>query len=246
MSKSLPSPALVVRANGGQAFFEAKFRLGGRQIKRRIGPAWLDRDPVSGRWVGRRGRVAEGFYDDRRAHAAAAEIVRRELAEDARRDEAARDRRARAVNFGELAHAYLRWLEDVKGAKPSTLRDHRSMLAEPAVPKKRGNGVTTGHIMARLGDRPAAKITTREIEDLLATVSTSGVSARTVNKHRALVSAIFNYGARESTFNLPANPAHAVDKRREPHRAPLAFSTASRRSRSSHARLSTACIGHRG
>ena len=46
---------------------------------------------------------------------------------------------------------------------------------------------------------------------------------RTVNKHRAVVSAIFNYGMRESTFDLPANPALAADKRREPHRGALVY-----------------------
>jgi hypothetical protein len=39
--------------------------------------------------------------------------------------------RRRGVTFRELAHEYLRWLEDVKDAKPSTLRDDRILLAEP-------------------------------------------------------------------------------------------------------------------
>ena len=65
--------------------------------------------------------------------------------------------------------------------------------------------------MASLGDRPAAKITTREIEAMLAEVAATGVSPRSVNLHRALVSAIFNYGRKDSTFALPANPAAAAD-----------------------------------
>ena len=97
------------------------------------------------------------------------------------------------------------------------------MLAEPGTARKRGEGTLAGHVMGAVGDRPAAKITTREIEDLLATISATGVSARTVNKHRALVSAIFNYGMRASTFGLSTNPAHAADKGREPHRGPLAY-----------------------
>ena len=44
-----------------------------------------------------------------------------------------------------------------------------------------------------------------------------------MNKHRSILSAIFNYGTRESTFNLPANPVRDADKRREPHRGALAF-----------------------
>jgi integrase len=103
------------------------------------------------------------------------------------------------------------------------LLSHRSVLAERGVPYRRGEGVTLGHIMAALGDQPAARVTVREVEALLAEVSASGASARTVNKHRAIVSAIFNYGARESTFNLPSNPARGADKRREPHRGALVY-----------------------
>ena len=77
--------------------------------------------------------------------------------------------------------------------------------------------------MAALGDRPAAKITTREVEALLATVSATGVSPRTVNKHRAVISAAFNYGCRASTFGLPANPASEADKRREPQPGALVY-----------------------
>jgi hypothetical protein len=36
-----------------------------------------------------------------------------------------------------------------------------------------------------------------------------------VNKARQLISAIFNYGMRPSTYGLPANPAAYADRRRE-------------------------------
>jgi hypothetical protein len=113
----------------------------------------------------------------------------------------------------------------VRGAKPSTLVGHRSVLAEPGIPYKRGKGTTAGHVMAALGDRPAAKITTREIEDLLARVSETGASPRTVNKHRNVIAAIFNYGRKPSTYALAGNPASAADRRREPHPAALVFYT---------------------
>jgi hypothetical protein len=48
--------------------------------------------------------------------------------------------------------------------------------------------------MAALGDRPAAAITTREVEALPASVARTGVTSRTVNEVRAVGSAIFNYG----------------------------------------------------
>ena len=77
--------------------------------------------------------------------------------------------------------------------------------------------------MSALGDRPAREITTREIEDLLRSVSSTGVAPRTVNKVRQLVCAIFNYGMRPSTYGLASNPATYADRRREPERGPLAF-----------------------
>jgi hypothetical protein len=52
----------------------------------------------------------------------------------------AEERRRRGVSFRELAAEYLAGLDDVKGAKPSTLRDHRCLLAEPGQAYRRGRG----------------------------------------------------------------------------------------------------------
>ncbi len=135
----------------------------------------------------------------------------------------AEERRRRGVTFRELAGEYLRWLEDVKGAKPSTLRDHRSLLAEPGQAYRRGAGRSRGLILAALGDRPAREVTTREVEDLLRSIASTGVAPRTVNKARQLICATFNYGMRPSTYGLASNPAQHADRRREPDAAPLAF-----------------------
>jgi integrase len=70
--------------------------------------------------------------------------------------------------------------------------------------------------MAALGDKPAAKIATRDIETLLSAISDTGASPRTTNKYRSIISAVFNYGCKGSTFNLPANPAREADRRRQP------------------------------
>jgi integrase len=66
-------------------------------------------------------------------------------------------------------------------------------------------------------------VTTREVEDLLRSVSSTGVAPRTVNKVRQLICAIFNYGMRPSTYALSTNPVVYADRRREPERGPLAF-----------------------
>ena len=72
MSAQNPTATVFIREQRGQAFYEAFWRYGGKQLKRRLGPAWLDQGlPASG--LARQGRVAEGFLDERRAHVAAAE-----------------------------------------------------------------------------------------------------------------------------------------------------------------------------
>lgn len=210
-----PSPSLVVREHNGQPFYEAKFRYGGTQVKRRIGPAWLERDQLG--WRRRRGRVPDGAFDERRAHVAAAEIVAVYVAGAADEVRRERERQARGITFRELAAAYIAWLRDVKGAKPATLRDHGYMLADPGTRYRRGNGQLLGHVIRAIGNRPARDITTRDVDALLRTVADTGVSARAVNKTRNIIAAAFNYGMRESAFGLPNNPALAADVRREPH-----------------------------
>jgi integrase len=223
MSASNPTASIIVREQRGRPFYEAKFRHDGRQVKRRIGPAWLERDPNGDGWRRHRGRVAEGAYDERTAHVAAAQLVSEYVTEAADLERAEHERRTQGATFREVARAYLRWLEGVRGAKPSTLAGHRSVLAEPGIPYRRGSGVTLGHIMAALGDRPATKITTREIEAVLTTISETGASPRTVNKHRNVIAAVFGYGCKPSTYALSVNPAKGADKRREAHPGALVF-----------------------
>ena len=218
-----PTAAIVIREERGAVYYEAKFRHGGRQIKRRVGPAWLDRDGDG--WRPRHGRVPEGFYDVRRAHVAAAQLVAAHVKESQGHERVERERRSRGVTFREVAHEYLRWLADVKGAKPSTLADYAYMLAEPGVAYKRRTGESAGHIMAALGDLPAAKVSVRDVEAMLATVGATKASARSVNKHRAIVSAVYGYGMKEAAYGLPANPAAGADRRRERRPGALAFYT---------------------
>ena len=209
-----PDASLIVRDHRGSPFYEAKFRHGGRQIKRRIGPAWLERG-ADGEWCRRRGRVPDDCFDERRAHAAAAALVAGFVKETAESADRERERAVAGPTFREVAAAYLGWLRDVKGAKPATLRDHGYVLAEPGAPYKRGKGELLGHVMAAIGDRPAKAITTREVEAMLDAVAETGVSPRAVNKTRNIVSAAFNYAMRESAFALPRNPALSADLRRE-------------------------------
>jgi len=216
------APSLIRVEQRGAVYLEAKFRVNGRQVKRRIGPAWEERGP-SGLWRPRSGRLPDGYFDERRAHAAAAQLVADHLAEAADTERAARERVARRVTFREVAYGYLRWLADVKAAKPSTIKGHGYLLAEPGRPHKRGKRRSAGHIMAAIGDTPAIEVTARDVEGILESTRRTGVTGRTVNEYRALVSAVYGYGMKASTFGLPSNPATHADKRREPHRKRLLF-----------------------
>lgn len=217
-----PDHSLIIRGHRDRAFYEAKFRYQGAPVKRRIGPAWLERDPAGG-WRPRRGRVPDGFYDERRAHIRAAEIVDQAVAELRANTSRRAATEPRPLTFRALAAEYLVWLETVRGARPSTLRQHRSDLAEPDRPYARGRGRTLGHVMRHLGDMPAGEITTGDVERLLAAVAATGSGPRTVNRVRSVVSAVLSYGAR--AHGLKANPAAAADRRREPPPALLVHYT---------------------
>ena len=217
-----PPASLVIRECNGKPFYEAKFRSAGRQVKLRIGRAWLTRNS-SGRWVARAGRVATGCFDERRAHVRAAEIVASYITRAAEAEREELDRRSTPATFRDVAVAYVGWLERVRGAKPATLRQHRCDLAEPGVRYRRGNGETAGRVMRAIGDRPAHLITTEEIDALLQSVADSGVSARTVNRVRDVVRAVFNFGMSSRQFHLGMNPATRTDRRRIPEPGVLVF-----------------------
>lgn len=227
-SDDLPRSWLVVgTARDGALVYEAGWRHREPDgalttMKRRLGPAWLERDE-SGAVQRRRGRIKPGFLDEHAAIVAKDRLVREIESELANRAAAATKAAAAPLTFRDVAHAYLDWVERVRGAKPSTLRDHRYLLAEPGAHHRRGGRTHVGLILGALGDRPAAEVATRDINRLLAGVAASGASPRTVNKHRQLIGAIFSFGCRESTFALPHNPARAADRRAEPERARLDF-----------------------
>jgi integrase len=217
----IPLPQLHVREQGGRYFYEAKFWFQGRQVKRRVGPAWLEADGEGG-YKSRRGRPQQGFYEQRTATTMAAKIVERYVEAEAERDRIAQERKLRGLTFRELAADYLRWMREVKGAKPSTLASHAYDLAEPG-PWRRGTGEARAYVMRAIGDMPAAKIDTSDVEELLAAVAAARVSPRSINRIRSVVSAIFNYGIRHRGF--VKNPVALADKRREPKPGALVFYT---------------------
>src|SRR4029077_15667848 len=92
------------------------------------------------------------------------------------------------------------------------------MCAEPGTPYRRGKGTTKGRIMAAIGDVPAGEVTTEQIEAALAAYARQGVAARSVNKYRQVLCAIFTHALRPdlaARWRVTTNPATAVPRRRE-------------------------------
>jgi hypothetical protein len=179
-------------------------------------------DP-SGGWRKRSGRCPEDWLDERAANNAAiaamaahVKELEEEAAEAARR--AAAERTVRA-----LAHDWLSWLEEVWGAKPSTVKDYRFLLREPGEPFKRSSGVSPGRIMKAFGDRPADEVTPAEVSRFLRELDKEGLTPRNVNKHREVLQSIFTYGCRADTFELATNPVVGTDKRRQAPPAALDY-----------------------
>ncbi len=222
MAAPNPTARPFIRQRATGPFWYAKWSRNGQPVIRALGRAWVEADGNGG-WRRRRGRSPDGALTEVEAAERMLALVREHHAEETLLERNAEERRRRGVSFRELAAEYLSWLDDVKGAKPSTLRDHRCLLAEPGQAYRRGRGSSPGLIMAALGDRPAREVTTREVEELLRTIAATGIAPRTVNKARQLVCAIFNYGMRPSTYALAANPAQHADRRSEPDPATLAF-----------------------
>lgn len=101
----------------GPAWY-AKYRLpDGRQVQKRIGPAWTDR-----------GRPAAGFYTKRTAEAWLAERL-----DEARHGTLPGMVRTGAT-FADAAAEWLRYVERERGRKPSTLDDYRSVVRVHLLP----------------------------------------------------------------------------------------------------------------
>lgn len=219
-AKATSTPAVVVRVGSdGTPFFEAKWRdAERRQMKRRLGRAWVEPD-ADGGWQKRSGRAPDGWLDQRAAHAVAAEKVAE--VEQEREQAALAAAREGVATFRRVAHEWLVWKREVKGGAPSTLRDNALLLREPGEPHRRGQGQAPGRLMRRFGNRPHDEITTREVAKFLRDLDGEGLTPRNVNVHRAVLHSIFAYAMKPDTYALAANPVSGTDKRREPPPAAL-------------------------
>lgn len=190
--------------------------------KRRLGLAWQERD-VEGAWRKRHGRCRAGWLDERAANVAAVAAMDAHARELVDEERARREAAERTVTVRELGTEWLCWLEEVRGAKPSTIADYGFLLREPGLAFRRGERTSAGRIMGALGDRPAAEVTTAEVSRFLRSLDQEGLKPRNVNKHRQVLAAMFTYACRDDTHRLARNPIAGTDKRREDPPAALDY-----------------------
>ena len=229
---SIEQSSLILRprqGSGEKVYWDAQWRYrtaadeSWRFKKQRLGLAWLEPDGAEG-WRKRKGRCREGWLDRRSADIAADRAMKEYAQILVSGEERARQERERSVTVREIASEWLKWLEQVRGSRPSTLRDYETLLREPGQPYKRGKSVSAGRIMATFGDKAAAKVTTKAVTKFLRSLDDAGFTPRNVNKYRQVLQGIFAYACRDDTFALPnGNPVDATDKRREPPPAALDY-----------------------
>ena len=183
--------ALVIREHKGKVFYEAKWRdATGRQVKRRVGEAWLERD-ATGEWRPRRGRLHDNCLDEKSAIVEMNRLITEHASLVAVPSAPA------AVTFEELAAAWLHHVEHVDGIKPSTLKSYRYMLGAPGDrARKRGRRRAGARIMREFGGQAIDAITTTQVERWLETLDADDISKRTVNTYRQLVCSVLEHAAR--------------------------------------------------
>ena len=121
----------------------AKYRLpDARQVQKKLGPAWTGR-----------GRPAAGYFTKRTA-----EDWLRDLLDEARRG-APPGIVCTGATFADAAAEYLRYIEQDRGRKPSTVRGYRSAIE--------------AHLLPAFGSMPVEEVTTQEIERWIASLAGS-------------------------------------------------------------------------
>jgi integrase len=155
----------------------AKYRLAdGRQIQKKIGPAWRER-----------GRPANGFFSKRTAEAWLAEVLRQAGAGLIVRTD---------VLFDEAAREWLRYAEEDRACKPTTMRDYKNTIERRMLPF--------------FGPVPLEKITPQMIESWRGSLPGG---SRTKNKQMTVLNGIMRRACR--MYGLPTNPVSGVERLRE-------------------------------
>lgn len=201
--------SLHVRAYKGTPFYEARWRdLNRTERRRRLGRAWVELGE-KGEWLPHRGRVHDGYLDERRAYPLMSQVIEKHEREVRETTPALRE-----ALFDDAVEAWLANLKTEKRVKPATLSGYGSVLAAPTGKRK-------ARIMRAFGGRRLFAITTKEVRQFLAKLDREKISARTVNIHRQILHSIFEFARREDSFGLPTNPAAGTTKRPEDGAKPI-------------------------
>jgi integrase len=209
----MPVGYLLKVAEGGEVYFEAKWRdTRGRQRKRRLGKAWLVQSKDG--FERRRGRVRPGYLDERRAHIEMSKVIA-ECEEELDRELVEPE-----ATFDDAVKRWLDFLANEKRAKPSTIEGYKKMFSRPRISKSRGRP-TKARLMRTFGGRRLAEIETADIARFLNDLDRDGQTARSVNKHRATLRAMFEFAKRRDTFGLRENPVAETTRRPEGGTAPI-------------------------
>jgi integrase len=164
-------------ARGSSWYYRARLP---REVRRRLGPAW------SGK-----GRPPSGYFTRKTAEQTLAAILA-----DARRGRLAGAVESGAT-FTDAAAEWLRYVEQDRKRRPSTLADYKGVVAHALEPE--------------FGDLALEAITAERIDAYRAGLVEEGrLSARTINKRLVVLHGILRHAMR--VYGLRSNPAALVDR----------------------------------
>ncbi len=174
----IPTGSVFRREGARRAVWYARYRLAdGHQVQRKIGPAWTER-----------GRPADGFFTKRTAEA----WLRERLHEAGQAPPLGSA--GPGLRFADAAAEWLRFIEEDRERKPSTVRDYRSAL--------------NAHLLPAFGDREVGSITAEEVDAWRR--SLTGLSNRSKNKLLIQLHGIFRRA--QFVWAIPVNPLTRVEK----------------------------------
>ena len=182
----MPSGHVFVIERKRGKFWYAKYRLpSGRQVQRKLGPAWTER-----------GRPPAGYFTKRTAEGWLRDTL------DAARRGTLPGLITTGATFADAAAEWLRYVEQDRDCKPSTLRDYRNVVSSALLPT--------------FSDLTLEDITTEMVEQWRAGLGADRgkpLSNRTRNKTLTILGAIFERARK--VYGLRVNPTRDVEKLRE-------------------------------
>jgi integrase len=193
----LPTGSLVITVGKDGPHWEGKFRWRGKQIKRRLGPAWLRRSGDD--WIKRPGRAPESFLSREDAVVALRSLIEQHAAEEA--ENALPER----PTFSQAAEA---WYERAqrRGRKPATLLAYRWVINAHILGERTFES-TAIRRACPFADKPVDKLSK---DDLRGWFDPIPASPQKTNLFK-LVKSVLKYAVDEGW--MADNPARYVDCR---------------------------------